>query len=46
VLIAVALKGIQLEALLKFGLVAVIVTPACFAVAYIVRKIPFASRIL
>jgi len=46
VFLGVALKGIELEPLLKFGMVAVIAVPTCFAVAYIVRKIPLASRIL
>ena len=46
VFLAVALKVIDLEHLLKFGMAAVIVVPTCFAVAYIVRKIPGASRIL
>jgi glucan biosynthesis protein C len=46
VFIAVALKGIELAALLKFGMVAVIAVPACFAAAYLVREIPGVSRIL
>jgi glucan biosynthesis protein C len=46
VFIAIALKGIHLEPLLKFGMVAVIAVPTCFAAAFIVRKIPFASRVL
>jgi len=46
VLLAVALRGIELAALLKFGMMAVIVVPTCFAVAYIVRKIPLVSRVL
>lgn len=46
VFLAVALKGIELEPLLKFGMAAVIAVPTCFAVAYIVRKIPLASMIL
>jgi membrane-bound acyltransferase YfiQ involved in biofilm formation len=46
VLLAVSLKGIELEPLLKFGLAAAIGVPLCFAVAYIVRKIPLVSRIL
>jgi surface polysaccharide O-acyltransferase-like enzyme len=46
VFLAIALKVIELENLLKFGMAAVIAVPTCFAVAYIVRKIPFASRIL
>jgi glucan biosynthesis protein C len=46
VYLAFVLRGISLENLLKFGLVAIIGVPLCFAVAYIVRKIPLASRIL
>jgi len=46
VFLAVALKTIELEHLLKFGLAAVIVLPACFAVAYLVRLIRPLSRIL
>jgi glucan biosynthesis protein C len=46
VLVAILLKGVQLEHLLKFGLAAAIGVPLCFGVAYLVRKIPFASRIL
>jgi peptidoglycan/LPS O-acetylase OafA/YrhL len=46
VFVAIALKGIQLTSMLKFGLAAIIVTPICFAVAYIVRKLPLASKIL
>lgn len=46
VFVAIALKGIQLTSLLKFGLAAIIVTPICFAVAYIIRKLPLASKIL
>jgi len=46
VLLAVLLKRIELEPLLKFGLAAAIGVPLCFAVAYIVRKIPVVSRIL
>lgn len=45
VLLALALRGIHLEALLKFGLAAIVGVPLCFAVAYLVRKIPFMSRI-
>ena len=45
VLLAVALKGLALPALLKFGLMAVITVPICFAVAYTVRKIPFATKV-
>jgi glucan biosynthesis protein C len=46
VYLALALRGIRPPAILKFGLVAGIVVPACFAVAYIIRKIPGASRVL
>ena len=46
VFLAYALRGIELAPLPKFGMAAVIAVPICFAVAYIVRKIPFASRIL
>jgi glucan biosynthesis protein C len=46
VFLAYALGGIDLGSLLKFGLASVIIVPACFAVAYIVRKIPGLSRIL
>jgi glucan biosynthesis protein C len=46
VFLAVSLKRIELENLLKFGLTAAIGVPLCFAVAYFVRKIPLASRIL
>ncbi|KLU62107.1 glucans biosynthesis protein C [Peptococcaceae bacterium CEB3] len=46
VFLARALHGVHLEQLLKFGLVAIIGVPLSFAVAYLVRKIPFATRIL
>jgi len=46
VYVAVALKGISTEHLLKFGMVAIIGVPLCFVAAYLVRKIPFVSRIL
>ena len=46
VILALALRGIHPEQLLKFGLAAIIGVPLCFAVAYLVRKIPLAARIL
>ena len=46
VFLAFALRGIDLENLLKFGMAAVIIIPTCFAVAYIIRKIPGVSRVL
>jgi peptidoglycan/LPS O-acetylase OafA/YrhL len=46
VFLAVALRGIELGAFLKFGMMAVIVVSTCFVVAYVIRKIPGVSRIL
>jgi len=46
VFLAYALRGIELEPLLKFGVASVTVVPACFIIAYLIRKIPGASRIL
>jgi len=46
VFVALALRGLSIEHLLKFGLAAVITIPLCFAVAYLVLKIPYASRVL
>jgi glucan biosynthesis protein C len=44
--LAVAMQGIHLEQLLKFGLAAVIGVPLCFGAAFLVRKIPFADPVL
>lgn len=46
VFMAYALRNIELESLQKFGLASVIIIPTCFIAAYLVRKIPFASKIL
>jgi len=46
VFVAVGLIGLSLEHLLKFGLAALITVPLCFAVAYLVLKLPYASRVL
>jgi glucan biosynthesis protein C len=46
VVVAWALSGIKLTPLLKFGLAAVVAVPTCFVVAYVVRRIPLASRVL
>jgi peptidoglycan/LPS O-acetylase OafA/YrhL len=51
IFLAYALRGIDVGGihfgpLLKFAMAAVIVVPICFAVAYIIRKIPGVSRIL
>lgn len=43
---AYALRELDLGPILKFGLVAAIVIPLCFVVAYAIRRIPGASRIL
>jgi glucans biosynthesis protein C len=46
VFLTLALRSIHLHNLLKFGLASIIGVPLCFAVAYLVRKLPLASRIL
>ncbi|MCB0064976.1 MAG: acyltransferase family protein, partial [Caldilineaceae bacterium] len=46
VLVALAVQGIELEPLAKFGLVSAIGVSLSFLVAYGVRKVPFAARIL
>jgi glucan biosynthesis protein C len=46
VLLALAIRGIHVENLVKFVLAAAIIIPTCFAIAHMVRKIPPASRIL
>lgn len=46
VFLALALRGVHLAPVLKFGLAAVLGVPLCFGVAYLVRKIPYAKRIL
>lgn len=46
VMLAYALRGIELGAFLKYGLAAAVIVPICFAVAYLVRKIPRASMVL
>ncbi len=43
---AVVLSSIHIESLLKFGLAAVIILPLTWGAAYLVRKIPFADRVL
>jgi peptidoglycan/LPS O-acetylase OafA/YrhL len=46
VFLALAMRGIHLEQLLKFGLAAIVGLPLCFGAAYLVRKIPFTDRVL
>jgi hypothetical protein len=43
---AVVLSSIHIESLLKFGLASVIIVPLIWEIAYLVRKIPFANRVL
>ena len=45
VLLALALRDVHIEQLLKFGLAAIIGVPLCFSAAYLVRKIPLADKI-
>ncbi len=40
-----ALRGIALGSLLKFCLATFVIVPACFAAAYLVRRIPLASKV-
>ncbi len=44
--LAIAIRGVNLEGLLKFGLLAVLAVPICFAAAYVFRKLPGVSRVL
>ncbi len=46
VFLAIALRGIELAPLAKFGLASLLIVPACFVVAYIIRRIPGVSRIM
>jgi glucans biosynthesis protein C len=46
VFLAYAIRDVDLESLPKFGIAAVIIIPTCFIIAYIIRKLPFASRVL
>ena len=46
VFLAYALRGVPLAPMLKFGLASIIIVPVCFVVAYIVRKIPFVSKVI
>ena len=45
VFLALALRSLHIEQLLKFGLAAMIGVPLCFLAAYLVRKIPLADKI-
>ncbi len=46
VYLAFAVRGIELAALAKFALAAVVVLPVCFATAFVVRRLPGASKVL
>jgi glucan biosynthesis protein C len=44
--LAVTMQGVHMYQLFKFGLAAIIGVPLCLGVAYLVRKIPLAERVL
>jgi len=46
VFLAYTLRGIVLENMTKFGWASIVIVPVCFAVAFVVRKIPGVSRVL
>jgi glucan biosynthesis protein C len=46
VFLAIAIRSVNLAGLLKFALLSIIAVPASFVVAYLVRKLPLASRVL
>jgi glucan biosynthesis protein C len=46
VLVAYALAPVHTHALLKFALAALIGVPLCFVAAFLVRKLPFAQKVL
>jgi peptidoglycan/LPS O-acetylase OafA/YrhL len=46
VVVAYLLRGIAIAPLAKFGLASAVIVPTCFAVAYLIRKVPFVSKVL
>ena len=46
VFLAVMLRNVEMEHLLKFGMAGVIAVPLCFGVAAVVRKVPYVSKVL
>jgi peptidoglycan/LPS O-acetylase OafA/YrhL len=46
ILLTLALRGVRLYPLLKFALALLVIVPACFALANVIRKLPGAGRIL
>lgn len=45
-LLALSLRAIMLYPLLKFALVALVAVPLCFALSALIRKLPYADRVL
>ncbi len=46
VLVAIAIRNINLYPLLKFALAVLVAVPLCFALASVVRKLPLVRKIL
>jgi len=46
VFLAYAIRNVELDSLPKFGLASLIIVPVCFIVAFLVRSIPGAKRVL
>ncbi|ATW23498.1 acyltransferase family protein [Candidatus Formimonas warabiya] len=46
VFLMLALSGLQMATLLKFGLAAVVCLPVCFGIALLIRKIPYVEKIV
>lgn len=46
VFLAYLLRDVDMDALPKFALASLITVPLCFVVAYLLRKIPYATRVL
>jgi glucan biosynthesis protein C len=46
ILLTLALRGVRLYPLLKFALALLVIVPACFALANVIRKLPGARQIL
>lgn len=46
VYLAYLLRNVELANLSKFGMATLIIVPVCFALAFVVRKIPFAAQVI
>lgn len=46
VFLTLALRGLQMQMLLKFCLAAIAYLPLCFGIAWLIRKIPYVKKIL